>query len=108
MKFTLAATLALVSVAAADKMITHTYCSNGNHGCNSRGTWRSDTDIYELDANQGCHPNPPPIGMVELCMDWGVGHATARFSGQGKRCFRRQGSWPCGPMKCNDWIETAC
>jgi hypothetical protein len=103
----LLATLTAVHLpsAAADWLETTWRCDwLGMCGYSPNGArythFHTDFGSYEVDATEGCRGTGVP-GMTEFCMDWTNTRGHFRFSGQNRRCIKKN---PAGDRYNCDWV----
>lgn len=105
------ATLGLAATVAADSLTVRQVCYFS--GCGGQGTFQTTAGLYIVPGSDGCHRNPGPPGMTELCIDFGRERGHFKFNHQSfKRCLRlvRFEPYDCGVNTCwiNYFDETPC
>lgn len=111
---------ALFSVVAADSALVTMRCQwiGTWKACEWNGLWSTNTAQYKVDAKGGCHKNPGPPSIYEICWDWSNKRAHFKATGQNKRCLVvvKEVNYACTPTpggtsaQCTNYnfIELSC
>lgn len=105
------AAIGLAATVVADTMIVREVCYFS--GCGYSATFQTTAGLYIIPGSDGCHRNPGPPGMTELCIDHPRQRAHFKFNHQSfKRCLRATSNkWvECGTNSCWETIfdEVSC